>query len=217
MSIRWPHDALILSGYALGVIALAAGLPDEIPPSWTTPGERAIWLGAPLAAFLLPTAALVTDRLLRRLALGRTLDESPEKVVLPIYDAMMWRLMLFLVGVHATVLAGLMGQLRGRPWAAQIVPVMLGVTMISVGNLLPRLRPNLALGIRTRRTLADRRLWARTHRTLGYVVVACGVVIVGSALAMPRPIGPAMILLVAPTALIAVGLLVAVHGTREHA
>src|SRR5437773_3497585 len=51
--------------------------------------------------------------------------------------------------LHATVLAGLLGMLRGQEWAAQIVPLMLGSTMISVGNLLPRTRPHLAIGIRT--------------------------------------------------------------------
>lgn len=65
--------------------------------------------------------------------------------------------------------------LRGREWADQIVPVMLGLTMISIGNLLPRTRPNLAIGIRTPRTLSDRALWIRMHRSAGYMVVALGV------------------------------------------
>ena len=129
----------------------------------------------------------------------------------------MWRLMLFVLGVHATVLVALLGLLRGRAWASQIVPVMLGATMIGIGNLLPRLRPNLAIGVRTRRTLADRGLWARTHRTVGYVLVACGMVIVGSAIAVPRPIGPSMILLLGPAALVASWLLVGASGTRGHA
>lgn len=217
MSRRWPHHALIAAGYAGGVIALLVGLPDQMPPSWTLPGQRTISLGAPMAAFLLPTAAVVTDALLRRLVVRRVLDDSPASGVLPIYDAMMWRLMLFVVGLHATVLLGLLGMLRGQAWAAQIVPVMLGVTMIGVGNLLPRLRPNLAIGIRTRRTLSDRGLWARTHRTSGYVVVASGVVIVASAIAVPRPVGPGMILLVGPVGLVVTGLLCRFAGRRAHA
>jgi len=97
------------------------------------------------------------------------------------------------------------------------VPVMLGLTMIGIGNLLPRIRPNVAIGIRTRRTLSDRGRWASAHRTAGYVVVACGVVIIGSAIALPRPIGPAMILLIGPAAVAATWLLVGGSGTREHA
>ena len=217
MSLRWPHHALILAGYALGGIALAVGLPEQMPPSWNLPGQRTVWLGAPMAAWLLPTAVAVTDALLRPLASRRVGDDSPAGGVLAIYDALMWRFTLFVVGVHATVLVGLLGMLGGRAWAAQIVPVMLGVTMIGIGNLVPRLRPNPAVGIRTQRTLSDRGLWARTHRTAGYLVVACGVVIVGSAIAVPRPLGPGMILLVGPATLVGTWLLARSAGRRAHA
>jgi uncharacterized membrane protein len=217
MSTRWPFHALILAGYAMGGIALVVGLPEQMPPSWTLSGQRTVWLGVPMAAWLLPTAAAVTDALLRRLAIRQACDDAPASGVLAIYDAIMWRFALFILGVHATVLVGLLGMLRGRPWAGQIVPVMLGLTMIGIGNLLPRIRPNIAIGIRTRRTLSDRGRWASTHRTAGYVVVACGVVVVGSAIALPRPIGPAMILLIGPAALVATWLLVGAHRRREHA
>jgi hypothetical protein len=217
VSMRWPHRALILAGYAFGVIALAVGLPERMPPSWSLPGWGPLWLGTAMAAFLLPTAAAVTDALLRRLVIRHARGDSPAAGVLTIYDAMMWRFILFVVGVHATVLVGLLGMLRGRPWAAQIVPVMLGVTMIGIGNLLPRIRPNVAVGIRSRRTLSDRGLWARTHRTAGYVVVVCGVVIVASAMAVPRPLGPGMILLVGPGAFVATWLLVRSSVRRAHA
>jgi hypothetical protein len=215
MSMRWPHLALTLAGCALGLIALTVGLPGQMPPSCVLPGQRTVWLGAPMAAFLLPTAALVTDVVLRRLAIRRALDDSPASGVLPIYDAIMWRLMLFVAGVHATVLAGLLGMLHGRGWAAQIVPVMLGSTMIGIGNLLPRIRPNLAIGIRTRGTLSNRGLWARTHRAAGYITVACGVVIVVAALTVRRPVGPSMILLAGPAAIAATW--VASRAARRHA
>ena len=217
MAPRWPHHALILAGYASGAIAMAIGLPERMPPAVVLPGPRTVWLGPLMAASLLPTAAAATDALLRRLASQRVLDASSANGVLAIYDAMMWRLMLLVVGVHAMVLLALLGLLRGRPWAAQVVPVMLGLAMIGIGNLLPRLRPNLAVGIRTRRTLSDRGLWARTHRTAGYVIVTCGVIIVGSAVAVPRPIGPAMILLVGPVALVATCLVLWSSARRAHA
>jgi uncharacterized membrane protein len=54
------------------------------------------------------------------------------------------------------------------------VTVLFGAVLISVGNLLPRLRPNAVFGIRTARTLTDRAVWIQTHRLAGYVVVAVG-------------------------------------------
>jgi uncharacterized membrane protein len=90
----------------------------------------------------------------------------------------------------------------------RVVPLMLGLVMVSVGNLLPRTRPNLAIGIRTRRTLADRACWIQTHRAAGYLVVVAGVVVAVSALTLPRPIGPRLIQLVGPVALVGLWLVV---------
>jgi len=216
-SLRSPHLLVVVAGYALGALALYSGLPQEIPPSWSVPGRGAVWLGAPMVAFLLPTAVAVTDALLRGLSVRHPVDETSAVNVLAIYDAIMLRFMVFVVGVHATVLAGLLGMLRGQEWAAQIVPLMLGFTMISIGNLLPRTRPNLAIGIRTRLTLSDRALWIRVHRSAGYMVVACGAVLVPSAMTVPRPVGPAMILLVGPAALVGTCLLVRCSRKHVHA
>ena len=213
---RWITHSAILVGYVLGIVALYSGLPTEIPPSWTASNGDVLWLGASMVAFLLPTAVAVTDILLRDLCIRHPIQHSTVNV-LAILDAIMARVTVFVVGVHATVLAGLLGLLSGREWAAQVVPLMLGATMISVGNLLPRTRPNLAIGIRTHRTLSDRALWIKTHRSASYIVVACGVVIVLSAIAVPRPVGPGMILLVGPAALVGTWLLVRSSGKRAHA
>ena len=58
---------------------------------------------------------------------------------------------------------------------AHAVPVMFGLTLIVIGNLLPRFRPNVVIGIRTARTLNDRAAWAHTNRIAGYATVGAGV------------------------------------------
>ena len=146
-----------------------------------------------MMAFLLPTAVVVTDALLRGLSVRHPVDETSAVNVLAIYDAIMLRFMVFVVGCARNgAVAGLLGMLRGQEWAAQIVPLMLGFTIISIGNLLPELAQTSRCGIRTRRTLSDRALWIRVHRSAGYIVVACGAVIVflGDCRA-GRPLGPA--------------------------
>ncbi len=198
------HSLVILAGYALGA-AVYPRLPAQIPPSWTASGRGPVWLGALMVAFLLPTATAVTHSLLRGLYVRHPLDESESGAGLATYDAIMLRFIVFVMGVHATLLAALLGMLHGRAWAVQIVPVMLGSTMISVGNLLPRTRPNLAIGIRTPRTLSDRAFWVRTHRMAGYTVVSLGFVIVLAAIAVPPPIGSGMILLVGPIGALGMG------------
>jgi uncharacterized membrane protein len=187
--LRSPHVLVSAAGYGLGALALYWGLPREIP--------------APLATSLLPTALLLTDAMLRGLTVRHPVDAATEAQVLLVYDAIMLRMIVFVTAVHALVLSSLLGMLDGRAWAGRIVPLMLGLTMISIGNLLPRTRPNLAIGIRTRRTLSDRSLWIRVHRYAGYVVVASGALIALSAIGVPGRVGSAMILVVGPIAFVA--------------
>jgi len=208
---RSPHSAVILAAYALGAGALLIGFPNAAAPARIHEPVR--W-SAPIAAFMLPTAMLVTDWLLRGLCLRHPVDTQDAVDDLATNDAIMLRFLLFVLGVHVMVLLALEGVLQGRAWAGQIVPVMLGLTMISIGNLLPRTRPNLAIGIRTRRMLFNRALWMRTHRSTGNLLVICGIIIVLSALAVPSPVGPGMILLVGPGMLLATCLIVW-HGRRS--
>jgi immunity protein, SdpI family len=200
MPVKRPLFAVVLgAGYGLGGTALLAGSPGRVTIA---------------AAFLLPAAVTLTDVLLRGLCIRHPIGEPGSPDALPVYDAIMLRFGVFIMGVHATVLAGLLGLLAGRDWAGQIVPVMLGLVLISIGNLLPRTRPNLALGIRTRRTLTNRAAWIRTHRSTGYVTVATGAVILLSAIAVPPPIGRTMVLAVAPAALMATWFVV--RRTSKH-
>jgi uncharacterized membrane protein len=212
-----PQSFVALVGFVLGGIAFYWGLPEQVPPSWTVPAGRTFWLGAPMVAFLLPTAMVVTDFLLRGLCVQHPIDGPNSPNALAVYDAIMLRVTVCVVGIHGAVLLAVLGRLSGRRWAAELVPLMLGFTMISIGNLLPRTRPNLAIGIRTRLTLSDRALWMRVHRWAGYMVVVCGAVIVLSATAVPRPIGPGMILLVGPAALVGTCLIVRFSRTHFHA
>jgi hypothetical protein len=179
--------SIALGGYALGLLSLLIGLPDD---------GRTGPVGPWLAALLLPTAVIVVDRLLFDLS-HRSVGAAAAASV---HDAVMLRVAALVIGVHAMTLAGLLGHLCGRPWAARIVPFMLGLAFIGIGNLLPRTRPNCAIGLRTRRTLHDPVLWARTHRRIGYIVVTSGCALLLSAMTVRVPFGPAMILVVGPVA-----------------
>jgi uncharacterized membrane protein len=193
---------VIVAGYALGA-AVYSRLPEHMP------------LGRPMVAFLLPTAAAVTYALLRSLCRRHPIDGTNVRDVLATYDAVMLRFISFLIGVHATMLAGLLGLLRGRSWGREIVPVLLGLMMIGVGNLLPRTRPNLAIGIRTVRTLSDRVRWMHTHRVAGYTLVVLGLIVVVAGITVPPPLGTSMILAAGPAAVLGIPLLVFWHRGRR--
>jgi hypothetical protein len=123
-----------------------------------------------LIAFALPATAAViyaTFRPLWRDTIG------PSEVA-GTYKAITLQAVLFVLVLYALALATLADVPGLRPIAPRAVAVLLGVFFVGVGNLLPRTRPNLLIGLRTARTLDDRELWARIHRICGYLAVGFG-------------------------------------------
>jgi uncharacterized membrane protein len=104
------------------------------------------------------------------------------------YAAIVFRVLVFVVALHGLVMIELTGLHLPKTWAMRAVVVLLGFSFIAVGNLLPRTRPNVAVGIRTRQTLANSQLWNQVHRVGGYVTVFWGAVIALSAIALSGPV-----------------------------
>jgi uncharacterized membrane protein len=161
-------------GYLMGVI-MYPGIPSApLQAPWPPALTR------PLIAFALPTAATVTYLILRRLW-----GEASEAAVA--HRAIAACVVFFVVAVHALVLLNLAGVPWIRAMGPRLVIALFGGFFIATGNLLPRTRPNLAFGIRTQRTLGDRQVWIRVHRTCGYVAVVLGFIIVFSGLFLSDP------------------------------
>lgn len=55
--------------------------------------------------------------------------------------------------------------------------MLLAAVLLVVGNVLPGVRPNHVVGIRTPWSLRSELTWVRTHRIGGYAVVAFGAAI----------------------------------------
>ena len=203
-----------MTAVALGYIASAA-VYAWLPVVSVTPGQ-AIPFGRPLLAFLLPTAALLVSVMLGSLWRRDPIRSrsASEEVT---YQAITLRIVLFILAIHAAVVSGLLSVAGVIPpiasGLARGVPVLLGIALISVGNLLPRLKPNLIIGIRTAATLADPGMWMRTNRVAGYVSVGLGIVLVttGALMTPGRAVAP----VVGGAGLAAVTLLVVYTSTRS--
>ena len=162
--------AVIVLGYVVALVAypfLPGPALDELP------GGRA------QVAFSLPTAILVIYLIFRslwrhdRIRTGNGAFEAT-------YHAIVFRTMLFVFAMNALLMLALtdaMDVVGSHTWGKRVVVVMLGLTFMAVGNLLPRTRPNIAFGVRTARTLANTKLWQQVHRVGGYVTVGLGAVI----------------------------------------
>jgi hypothetical protein len=89
------------------------------------------------------------------------------------YDIIVLSVVILVLGVHAGMVAAMLGY---ETLAPRIINVVLGLSLITAGNVMPRLRPNLVAGVRTHRTLTDPHLWRTTHRLLGLAFVIAGAI-----------------------------------------
>ncbi len=150
-------------------------------------------------AFALPMTTLVIYLIFRslwrhdRIRTGNGAFEAT-------YHAIVFRTMVFVFAMHALLMLALtdvMNVFGSHTWGKRVVVVMLGLAIIAVGNLLPRTRPNIAFGLRTRRTLTDARLWQQVHRVGGYTAVGLGVAILVAGLVITNNAAGGFVLLAA--------------------
>ena len=63
-----------------------------------------------------------------------------------------------------------------------IIPALMGVVFVAVGNYLPKCQPNRYMGIKLPWTFASEENWRKTHRFGGFVWVVSGILIILSAI-----------------------------------
>jgi uncharacterized membrane protein len=182
-NVRLGYIAAIAMAYLVGIAAYSR-IPDPFCEFGCSPA-----LARPLIAFALPSAIAVVV-----VVLGMLWHRDPirdrDAGTDATYHAVIGTVVLFLLGLHVAVVFALMSQLRPDVvrTVAHAVPVMFGVTLVVIGNLLPRFRPNIVIGIRTSRTLTDRAAWARTNRVAGYATVGTGLMFLFGGLLPSLPV-----------------------------
>ena len=173
MTLRYSlrHLAVLAVGYLLSTVA-ACGLIGHYRAYDGQPAAERI-----IVLFLLPVTATVIWALIRSLHGRRLAGQENGSADAAIREIVFW-IVACLISIHTLLVGVLHGVANMELWASRGVVILVGVTLMIVGNYLPRTRPNMALGIRTSRTLADRQLWMLTHRATGYVAVALGLLTV---------------------------------------
>lgn len=122
------------------------------------------------------------------------------------YDTIVLSVVVLMLGVHAGMVAAMLGH---DSLAPRIINVVMGLSLAVAGNVMPRLRPNLIAGVRTRGTLTDPHLWRTTHRLLGVAFVAAGTIT-----ALVGLIAPKYGLVTAVVSLLIACLVAAIGGVR---
>jgi len=201
--LKWFPAVMTLCGYALS-LAVYRQLPSDVtldlarllPMGWTAQTDV---VPRSVVAFGLPSLALLVFLLLHEAPVSRlgraaarlfpVRDESGEPRPVeyhkfaPSYRLIVSWVVMLVLSMHLAVLSSALGW-YGEP--GTIVGVVFGLGLVIVGNIMPRLRPNPVAGVRTARTMADPKLWARIHRVYGAFWVIAGITVLIVAMTVPR-------------------------------
>ena len=173
-------DHVALGSIALSIVssvALYGSLPARVPTHFDLHGNANGFMTRPAGAFLLPAIAVAIWALLRfggRILPGdwrARFAASPTGLVAAMLSVLMSA--LHVVVLYAATHPG--------ESVGVVLGVVLGASWIALGLVLPRVRRNPWVGVRTPWTLSSDENWAATHRFAGTVFVASGLVAVAGA------------------------------------
>jgi uncharacterized membrane protein len=185
-------DHVALGSIVLSVLSSAAlygSLPARVPTHFDIQGNANGWMSKPVGAFVLPAIALAVWVLLR---LGpRILPASWRARLLASPTALVAAMLaVMFAALHVVVLYA--ATHPGRS-VGVVLGVVLGASWIGLGLVLPRVRRNPWVGVRTAWTLSSDENWARTHRFAGYAFVIAGVVAAAGAWMLSPVVAPVAI------------------------
>jgi uncharacterized membrane protein len=172
-------------------LALFERLPERMATHWGLSGQPDGWSGRTFGAFGLPGLMLFIWALCYWLPAIDPRRENYAKFR-GSYDVVVAGIVAVLLIVHAAILGVAMGLAVPIPI---VVSLAVGSLLMLIGNLLPRARPNWFFGIRTPWTLSNDRVWDRTHRVGGRVMVVAGLIVAIAGFSPPP--WPALLMAVA--------------------
>lgn len=189
---KWLPLIFVVAAVIMSALAYPR-LPASMPVHWGLDG-RADRYGSRLeGALLLPIVMLAIWGLMRGLPRIDPRRANYAKFA-DTYDLILTSALAVLALMHAAVIGFALG------WPVSIgrlVPALIGLFFVVLGNALPRARPNWWFGIRTPWTLSSDRVWMRTHRVGGYLMLAAGLLwLVAAALPSPWTYGLALAALI---------------------
>lgn len=173
-------------------------LPQQFPTHFNAAGEVDGWSSKAFGVFGLPLILVALQWLC--VVGSLKMDPKAENLQGKMFSLVLWIIPVLSVVMNALVYCTAMGM---DMKVQIIVPLLVGLLLVIIGNWLPKCKPTWTLGIKLPWTLADEDNWNRTHRFAGPIWVAGGMVImlcalIGGALLWVMPAALAAMVL-APT------------------
>ena len=146
-------------------------LPEAVPSHWNASGEIDGWSSKPFVVFGLPSIMLALQWLC---VLVTSTDPKKQNHPQKILQLVFWLIPAITVVLSAMTYATALG---GNVRVEMIMPMILGIVFIAIGNYLPKCKQNYTIGIKISWTLNSEENWNRTHRLAGWVWTIGGILI----------------------------------------
>ena len=182
----------------LAGVILWSKLPEQFPIHFNAAGEVDGWSSKAFGVFGLPLILVAFQWLC---GLGSLkLDPKAENLEGKVFSLVLWIIPVLSVVLNALVYCTALGMDMN---VQIIMPLLIGLLMVIIGNWLPKCKHSYTLGIKLPWTLADETNWNRTHRFAGPIWVVCGLLImlcglIGGAFLWVMPVA-FVVMIAAPT------------------
>lgn len=176
LKIQWKTEIfslfLILGSFALGFYFYNL-FPERVISHWNFAGEADGYSGKFFGAFGLPLMNLGIYLVFLFLPI---LDPKRERYAAfeKVYHVFRIAFLSVLTAIY--VVLGLVNLGYNVP-VNRVVPFLVGILMIVIGNFMGKIKSNWFIGIRTPWTLASENVWNKTHRVGGWLFIVFGLII----------------------------------------
>lgn len=149
-------------------------LPEQVPMHWNAAGQVDGWGSKAMLVFVLP---LFTVVLQWGCVIATSFDKNSKGINGKIEQLVLWICPCISLLVHALVYT----KILGYDLAVEVLmPLILGLMFLVIGNLLPKCKRNYTIGIKVPWALRDEENWNKTHRFAGKLWVIGGAVIMAT-------------------------------------
>lgn len=167
----WDVVSLTVIGLTTGLTALVyERLPERVATHFDMHGTPNGWMPRTMAAVFLPVFTAVIWAI-SRFAYKLVKDEEKRAAAaapMPLVAALTT---VFMCAIHCLILR--FALVPGGDVTQPLVIIM-GAFFVALGLVLPRVRRNPVVGVRTFWTISSPEVWARTQRVGGYAMVVGG-------------------------------------------
>ncbi len=173
-------SAVILLPILAGLL-LWNHLPEQMVTHWGADGNPDGFMGRAAAVFLMPLLLLAIHWVC---VLATAKDPKNQDQNHKVFGIIFWITPTISLVTNGMVYAIALGY---TPRMEQIILILLSVTLLFIGNYLPKCKQNFTIGIKIKWTLANEENWNATHRFAGKAWVIGGLLLI-PCICLPRSV-----------------------------